>query len=69
MLELETAGAGGDYSMRRPEIALAMTSCWISLVPSKIVWFRCEKFAASTFRMAWSPPAVLMIWRARLRMV
>ena len=26
------------YSMRRPEIARLMTSCWISLVPSKIVW-------------------------------
>jgi hypothetical protein len=29
---------GTGYSMRRPEIARAMTSCWISLVPSKIVW-------------------------------
>jgi hypothetical protein len=28
-----------DYSTRIPEIALAITSCWISLVPSKIVWF------------------------------
>jgi hypothetical protein len=27
-----------SYSMRRPDIALAITSCWISLVPSKIVW-------------------------------
>ena len=26
------------YSIRRPEIARAMTSCWISDVPSKIVW-------------------------------
>jgi hypothetical protein len=25
------------YGMRRPEIAREMTSCWISLVPSKIV--------------------------------
>ncbi len=25
------------YSTRRPEIARAMTSCWISLVPSKMV--------------------------------
>lgn len=24
--------------MRRPEIARLITSCWISLVPSKIVW-------------------------------
>jgi hypothetical protein len=24
--------------MRRPEMARAMTSCWISLVPSTIVW-------------------------------
>ena len=28
------------YSIRRPEIARAMTSCWISDVPSKIVWIR-----------------------------
>jgi hypothetical protein len=28
-----------NYSMRRPEMACAMTSCWISDVPSKIVWF------------------------------
>ena len=28
------------YSMRRPEIARAITSCWISLVPSKMVWIR-----------------------------
>ena len=27
-----------NYSIRRPDIALAITSCWISLVPSKIVW-------------------------------
>jgi hypothetical protein len=27
-----------NHSIRRPEIARAMTSCWISLVPSKIVW-------------------------------
>ncbi len=26
------------YSMRRPEMARAMTSRWISEVPSKIVW-------------------------------
>lgn len=25
--------------MRRPEIARAITNCWISDVPSKIVWF------------------------------
>jgi|GEM_PF-4817724 len=24
--------------MRRPENARAITNCWISLVPSKIVW-------------------------------
>ena len=29
---------GVFYSTRRPEIARAITSCWISLVPSKIVW-------------------------------
>ena len=33
--------------MRRPEIARLMTSCWISLVPSKIVWFKLSGFAAS----------------------
>ena len=27
-----------DYSILRPDMARAMTSCWISLVPSKIVW-------------------------------
>jgi hypothetical protein len=26
------------YSMRRPDMARAITNCWISLVPSKIVW-------------------------------
>ena len=26
------------YSIRRPLIARAITSCWISDVPSKIVW-------------------------------
>ena len=29
---------GWLYSMRRPEIARAITNCWISLVPSKMVW-------------------------------
>ena len=32
--------------MRMPEIARAITSCWISLVPSKIVWIfasRCQR--------------------------
>ena len=29
---------GEDHSIRRPDIAREMTSCWISLVPSKIVW-------------------------------
>jgi hypothetical protein len=27
---------GQGYSMRRPEIARAMTSCWICSVPSKM---------------------------------
>jgi len=26
-----------NYSTRRPEMARAITNCWISLVPSKIV--------------------------------
>ncbi len=33
------------YSMRIPLMARAITSCWISLVPSKIVWFTVSKFA------------------------
>ncbi len=28
-----------DHSIRRPDIARAITICWISEVPSKIVWF------------------------------
>ena len=35
------------YSMRRPLMARLMTSCWISLVPSKIVWFKLSGFATS----------------------
>ena len=34
------------YSIRRPDMARAMTSCWISEVPSKIVWIfasRCQR--------------------------
>jgi hypothetical protein len=34
------------YSIHRPDIALAMSSCWISLVPSKIVWL----FESATMR-------------------
>ena len=34
------------YSTRRPEIARAMTSCWISEVPSKIVWLTVPGFSA-----------------------
>ena len=35
----EGGGAEGrNYSMRRPDVARTITSCWISLVPSKIVW-------------------------------
>jgi len=32
--------------MRMPEMARAMTSCWVSLVPSKIVWFTVPGFLA-----------------------
>ena len=32
------------YSTRMPDIARAMTSCWISLVPSKIVWILAQGF-------------------------
>ena len=35
------------YSIRRPEMARAMTNCWISLVPSKIVWFKLSEFSRS----------------------
>ena len=36
------------YSMRMPEIARAITSCWISLVPSKIVWILASRCQRST---------------------
>ena len=36
------------YSMRRPDIARAMTSCWISDVPSKIVWILASRCQRST---------------------
>ena len=32
------------YSIRIPEIARAITSCWISEVPSKIVWLTVPGF-------------------------
>jgi hypothetical protein len=35
-----------SYSIRRPEIARAITICWISLVPSKIVWLTFTGFAS-----------------------
>ena len=34
------------YSIRMPDIARAITSCWISLVPSKIVWISVPGFLA-----------------------
>ena len=36
------------YSIRRPLIARAITSCWISLVPSKIVWILASRCQRST---------------------
>jgi hypothetical protein len=43
--------------MRIPEMARAITSCWISLVPSKIVWFTVSKFTKrwqrSTGALSW----------------
>jgi hypothetical protein len=39
-----SANPGDNHSIRRPEIARAITSCWISLVPSKIVWLRSSSF-------------------------
>ena len=36
------------YSIRRPDIARAMTSCWISDVPSKIVWILASRCQRST---------------------
>jgi len=35
-----------SYSIRRPEIARLMTNCWISLVPSKIVWLTLTGFVS-----------------------
>jgi hypothetical protein len=32
------------HSMRIPLIARAITNCWISLVPSKIVWITVQGF-------------------------
>ena len=40
--------AGEIHSMRRPDIARAITSCWISLVPSKIVWILASRCQRST---------------------
>ena len=36
-----------NYSIRRPDIARAMTSCWISEVPSKIVWIKLSAFSGA----------------------
>jgi hypothetical protein len=44
----EGASLLGCYSIRIPLIALAMTSCWISLVPSKIVWLSVSGFPGVT---------------------
>ena len=35
-----------NYSIRMPLIARAITSCWISLVPSKIVWLTLTGFVS-----------------------
>ena len=43
------------YSIRRPEIARLMTSCWISDVPSKIVWFNLSGFSTSILWCAVPP--------------
>ena len=37
-----------SYSTRRPEIARAITSCWISEVPSKMVWIFASRCMRST---------------------
>ncbi|NDE80889.1 MAG: hypothetical protein EB037_08225 [Actinobacteria bacterium] len=37
------------YSTRRPEIARAITSCWISEVPSKMVWILASRCMRSTW--------------------
>ena len=42
------AGSAG-YSIRSPDIARAMTSCWISDVDSKIVWFRVSESAQAVW--------------------
>lgn len=52
--------------MRMPEIARAITSCWISLVPSKIVWLNVSGFPGVT---PWSSIAVARCfasWRFHL---
>ena len=36
-----------NHSIRRPDIAREMTSCWISLVPSKIVWLTLTGFVSA----------------------
>ena len=48
-IRMESKGAKPlveSYSIRRPEMALLMTSCWISLVPSKIVWLTLTGFVS-----------------------
>ena len=46
------------YSIRRPEIARAITNCWISEVPSKIVWITVSGFlgvaSCRCVRATWS---------------
>ena len=55
--QLQNVASASDYSTRIPEMARAITSCWISLVPSKIVWFTVSKFAKcrqrSTGALSW----------------
>ena len=41
----ESSHPARNYSIRRPDIARAITSCWISLVPSKIVWIKLSAFS------------------------
>jgi hypothetical protein len=46
--ESQLSHPGKNYSMRMPEMDRAITSCWISLVPSKMVWILASRCQRST---------------------
>ena len=52
--------ADENYSILKPDMARAMTSCWISDVPSKIVWIfasRCQRSTGKS-RVYPTPPRI-----------